>query len=82
MESKTKIMKFENIALKGFQPNTLYCFDYNLKGYLCNQCLSKQECKIEQDNLKYVALQLKRLSKKECNSLKKIISKERNLKYD
>ena len=41
-ENKTKIMKFENISLKGFQPNTLYCFNYNLKGYLCNQCLSER----------------------------------------
>ena len=81
-ENKTKIMKFENISLKGFQPNTLYCFNYNLKGDLCNQCLSERACKIEQDNLRCLELQLKELSKKECNSLKKIISKERNLKYD
>lgn len=45
MESKTKIMKFENIALKGFQPNTLYCFDYNLKGYLCNHAYLNKNVK-------------------------------------
>ena len=79
-ENKTKIMKFENISLKGFQPNTLYCFNYNLKGELCNKCISKQMCETEQKRLNFYYSEIKKMAEKDSMSLKNILSNKLDYK--
>ncbi len=57
-----KIKKFEgNNDL--LESGTLYCFDYNLKGLICNQCESKNRCIDEYNKLKKFADKLKKICK-------------------
>ena len=45
-EEDDKTMIAESFMIdNGFQPGILYCFGKNLKGYLCNQCSTKNMCK-------------------------------------
>lgn len=50
---------------KGFEPGVLYCFNYSLKGTLCNQCKSKAYCKREEKILNNAAKELYKLSSSE-----------------
>lgn len=46
----------------GFESGVLYCFNNSLKGTLCNQCKSKNDCKKEEEILKNAAKELCKLS--------------------
>lgn len=48
----------------GFEQGVLYCFNYHLKG-LCNQCRAKIDCQKEQDILRNMGKELKKLSDNE-----------------
>ena len=48
----------------GFEQGVLYCFNYHLKG-LCNKCRAKIDCQKEQNILRNMGKELKKLSDNE-----------------
>ena len=49
---------------KGFEPETLYCFNEMLYGGACDACTDKEECHKTRILLRNIGKQLKELSEK------------------
>lgn len=67
METKTRIRKSNAMNSDGYMPGVLYCFNYKLKGHLCNQCDSKEECLREYNILQKASEEIKRLALRSMN---------------
>ena len=57
---ETRIRKSNSMNSDGYIPGVLYCFNYKLKGHLCNQCDNKQECMKEYNILSNAEKELRR----------------------
>lgn len=69
MEKKTRIRKSNVVKSGGYTPGVLYCFNYNLKGRLCNQCDNKDECLNEYNILQKASEEIKRLTLCDINDI-------------
>ena len=64
-DDKTVISKGHNVltSFMGYKPGVFYCYNNNLKGYLCLQCTDKEECDKEQRHFQKMLSELKDFAK-------------------